>query len=123
MPYFPPDLPARAQRISFVENTPAVVRSRDGCRKGKLQTVSLTGGILYLPKPVDQGAQVKLMFLTNSGSVLGAAEMLSPISWSLQPFKFLKLYDDDQRRLEATIQLTLKQRWRDRVQMERFRAW
>jgi hypothetical protein len=123
MPYFPPERPARAPRISFAENTPAVVRSREGCRKGKLQTVSLTGGLLYLPKPVDQGALVKLMFLTDSGAVLGAAEMLRAISWSLQPFKFLKLYDDDQRRLEATIEETLKQRWHDRGQMERFRAW
>ena len=123
MPYFPPERPSRAPRISFTENTPAVVRSRDGCRKGKLQTVSLTGGLLYLPKPVDQGSQVKLMFLTGCGCVLGAAEMLSPISWSLQPFKFVKLYDDDQRRLEATIQSTLRRSWRDRVQMERYRAW
>ena len=123
MPYFPPERPTRAPRISFAENTPAVVRSGDGCRKAKLQTVSITGGLLYLPKPVDQGSQVKLMFLTRSGAVQGAAEMLSPISWSLQPFKFLKLYDDDQRRLEATIQSTLKQSWRDRVQMEHYRAW
>jgi hypothetical protein len=123
MPFFPLERPSRAPRVSFVENTPAVVRSSDGCHKGKLQTVSVTGGLLYLPKPVDQGLKVKLMFLTRSGAVLGAAEMLSPISWSLQPFKFLKLYDDDQRRLEATIQSSLKQTWRDRVEMERFRAW
>jgi hypothetical protein len=123
MPYFPPEYPVRSPRVSFAENTPAVVRSRDGCRKGKLQTVSLTGGLLYLPKPVDQGSQVKLMFLTRSGSVLGAAEMLSPISWSLQPFKFLKLYDDDQRRLEATIQSSLKQKRSDWIQRESYRAW
>jgi len=123
MPYFPLERPARAARVSFVENTPAVIRSHDGCRKAKLQTVSLTGGLLYLPKPVDRGSHVKLMFLTRNGSVLGAAEMLSPISWSLQPFKFLKLYDDDQRRLEKTIQSTLKQSWRDRMQMEHYRAW
>ncbi len=123
MPFFPPERPSRATRISFVENTPAVVRARDGCRKGKLQTVSLTGGLLYLPKPVDQGALVKLMFLTERGAVLGAAEMLSAISWSLQPFKFLKLHDDDQRRLESTIHNVLQRSWYARVQMERYRAW
>ena len=123
MTYFPPERTPRAPRISFAETTPAVLRSHDGCRKAKLQIVSLTGGLLWLSKPVDQGSHVKLMFLTRSGSVLGAAEMLSPISWSLQPFKFVKLYDDDQRRLAATIQSTLKQSWRDRVQVERYRAW
>ena len=76
-----------------------------------------------MPKPVDQGAQVKLMFLTGCGSVLGAAEMLSPISWHLQPFKFVGLYDEDQRRLEAAIQSSLDRNRREHGQMERFRAW
>lgn len=123
MPFFPPDLPSRATRISFIENTPAVIRARDGCRKGKLQTVSLTGGLLYLPRPVDRDALVKLMFLTDRGAVLGAAQMLSAISWTLQPFKFLKLFDDDQRRLESTIHTMLKRSWHSRVQMDRYRAW
>ena len=63
------------------------------------------------------------MFLTGSGSVLGAAEMLSPISWSLQPFKFVGLYDANRRRLQAAIQSSLKQNRREHGQMERYRAW
>jgi hypothetical protein len=114
----------RAPRACFAETTPAVLRFPDGRRvPGKLRTVSVTGGLLRLPKPVDQGAQVKLMFLTGSGSVLGAAEMLSPISWHLQPFKFVGLYDEDQRRLEAAIQSSLDRNRREHGQMERFRAW
>jgi hypothetical protein len=114
----------RAPRACFAETTPAVLRFQDGRRvPGKLRTVSVTGGLLRLPKPVDQGAQVKLMFLTGSGSVLGAAEMLSPISWHLQPFKFVGLYDEDQRRLEAAIQSSLDQNRREHGQMERYRAW
>jgi hypothetical protein len=124
MAYFPPQRAAlRAPRTSFAETTPAVVRSRDGCRKGKLQIVSLTGGLLCLSRPLDQGSQVKLMFLTCSGSVLGAVEMLSPISWSLQPFKFLKLYDDDERRLQAAIQSSLDHSRHRYGQMEWYRAW
>ena len=123
MTYFPQQRPSRAPRISFTETTPAVVRCRDGCRKGKLQIVSVTGGLLWLSRPVDQGSQVKLMFSTASGCVLGAAEMLSPISWSLQPFKFVKLYDDDERRLQAAIQSSLdRNRW-DHAQLQRSRAW
>jgi hypothetical protein len=87
-----------------------VLRCKDGRRvPGKLQVISLSGGLLCLPQPLDQGSQVKVMFLTRKGSVLGAAEMLSPISWGTQPFKFVKLYDDDQRRLDAAIQLSVEQ--------------
>jgi hypothetical protein len=114
----------RAPRTSFAEITPAVLRCKDGRRvPGKLRVVSVTGGLLCLPKPLDQGAQVKLMFLTGKGSVLGSAEMLSPITWSLQPFKFVALYDDDERRLQAAIQSSIDQSRHDHGQMERFRAW
>jgi hypothetical protein len=125
MTYLPqPQASRRAPRTSFAETTPAVLRCQNGRRiPGKLQIISLTGGLLCLPRPLDQGSRVKLMFLTGKGSVLGAAEMLSPISWSLQPFKFVGLYDDDQRRLQAAIQLSLDQNRRDHGQMEKFRAW
>jgi len=101
-----------------------VLRCQDGRRvPGKLQIVSVTGGLLCLPRPLDPGAQVKLMFLTNRGPVLSAAEMLRPVSWSLQPFRFVGLGDDDQRRLQAAIQLSLDQNRRGHVQLERHRAW
>ena len=122
MPYFPPaQATRRAPRTWFAETTPAVLRCQDGRRlRGKLQVVSLTGGLLSLSKLVDQGCQVKLMFLTPRGSVLGAAEMLSPISWSYQAFKFVRLYDDDELRLQAAIQSSLDQ---NRWLMEKHRAW
>ncbi len=125
MPYFPsPDARRRAPRTSFAETTPAVLRFQNGRRvSGKLKVISLTGGLLSLPSPLVQGAQVKLMFLTGRGSVLGAAEMLCPISWSLQPFKFLGLYNDDQQKLQAAIQSSLDQNRQDHGQMERHRAW
>jgi hypothetical protein len=91
--------------------------------RGKLQVISLTGGLLWLSEPLDQGVQVKLMFLTRRGSVLGAAEMLSPVTWGLQAFKFVRLYDDDEVRLQAAIQSSLDQNRRDRGQIEKYRAW
>jgi hypothetical protein len=63
------------------------------------------------------------MFLTNKGSVFGTAEMLPALSWIQQAFKFTKLYDDDQKRLKAAIQVCLDQGRRNPSQMERFRAW
>jgi hypothetical protein len=125
MPYFPSALASRrAPRTWFSETTPAVLRCMDGRRlRGKLQIISLTGGLLYLPKRLDQGSQVKLMFLTGRGSVLAVAEMLSPVSWSFQPFKFVKLYDDDEIRLQAAIQASLDRSSHSQSQMEKYRAW
>jgi hypothetical protein len=88
-----------------------------------LQVISVTGGLLCLPDPLDQGSQVKVMFLIQGGSVLGAAEMLSPVSQKLQPFKFVCLHGDDHRRLQAAIQSSLDQNRRDHGQIERARAW
>lgn len=88
-----------------------------------MEVISLTGGLLCLSKPLDRGSQVKLMFLTRRGSVLGAAEMLSPVNWGLQPFKFVRLYDDDEVRLQAAIQSSLDENGRDHWQIEKYRAW
>lgn len=121
---FPSPVQRRAPRAFFAETTPAVLRCHDGrFKRAKLQVISLTGGLLSMPTPLDRGSRVKLMFLTTRGSVLGAAEMLSPISRGLQPFKFLRLYDDDEQRLDSAIQSSLKQSRSGYGMMERFRAW
>jgi hypothetical protein len=125
MPFLSPrNAERRAPRTCFAEPTPAVLRFHNGCRaRGKLQTISLTGGLLSLSKPLHQGSRVKLMFLTRQGSVFGAAEMLNPITWGLQPFKFTRLHDDDEERLQAAIQSSLVQNRQSHAQVERFRAW
>ena len=68
---------------------------------GNLEVISSTGGLLRLSKPLILGTRIKVMFLTEGGPVLGAAEMLSAISWSQQPFRFVALTYGDQRRLQA----------------------
>lgn len=114
----------RAPRTCFAETTPAVLRFHNGFHaRARLQLISVTGGLLSLSKPLFQGSRVKLMFLTSKGSVFGAAEMLSPIDWGLQPFKFVRLHGDDEERLQAAIQYSLAQSRRNRAQVERFRAW
>jgi len=132
MAYFPqPPLPRRPDRARFTDTIPAVLRFPDGQRSsGKLRVVSVTGGLLSLPRPIRQGSVAKLMFLTSAGSVLGSAEMLSPVSWELQPFRFVGLPDDDHSRLQAAVQSCLKddKQNQDRArrqcdQMENFRAW
>jgi hypothetical protein len=85
-----------------------------------LETISLTGGLLNMANMLDRGSRIKLMFLTHTGPVLGAAEMLSPVSTTRQPFRFVALEEGDQRRLRAVVQSFLapvEQAW-----IEKYRA-
>jgi hypothetical protein len=105
MSSLPPPRPSwRVPRVHLEDKTPAVLRFQNGQRMGaSLRVVSLTGGLLSLPQPVVQGSQVKVMFLTGAGSVIGAAEMLCPVANALQPFRFLSIAADDHRRLGTLI--------------------
>lgn len=96
--------PWRFPRAHLDGNNPIVLRFANGQTTGaNLQVISVTGGLLSLSKSVDQGSRVRLMFLTEAGSVLGGAEMLPPVGDRLQPFRFISLPADDQRRVGALI--------------------
>jgi len=109
------NLQRRSPRVHLSEVTPAVLRLENGRRApGELQVISLTGGLLSLPAPLDRGSFVKLMFLTRTGPILGSAQMLTPVAGTLQPFRFLSLPKDDQRRLQGTIQASADPGWLER---------
>lgn len=118
----------RSPRARLESLTPAVLRFPDGRQsRGELRVVSATGGLLRLPGPVNRGSRVKVMFLTQTGAVLGAAEMLEPLSWALQPFRFVSLDGADQCRLRGVIQSSLGQNgagdeWLDRYRAKRIRG-
>ena len=120
----PPNFAAcRAPRIRLTEFTSAVLRLADGgCITGSLEIISPTGGLLCLSKPVNRGSRIKLMFLTDEGPVLGAAELLSPVSWTRQPFRFVALAYADQRRLRAAVQSSLGLNPGERGWIEKYRA-
>ena len=102
MAYSPPSLAGRPPRVRASEYTPAVLRFPTGdCVTGGLEVISSTGGLLSLKKPLIRGTRIKVMFLSQRGPVLGTAEMLSPVSWTEQPFRFVSLAYGDQRRLQA----------------------
>jgi len=90
---------------------PATIRLEDGQRfSAKLQTVSVTGGLLQVLKPLSPGAVVEVMFLTHTGPVLGMAELLNPRSdprIGLQRFRFITLDDIDFQRLRTAIASSL----------------
>jgi hypothetical protein len=109
MTHFPQVHPQRrSPRIQLGGSVLAQVVLEDGQRaKAKLQTVSVTGGLLRLAKSLSQGDFVEVAFQTQSGLVRGMAEMLTPvraaIGGSLQPFRFVALGDDDHRALRMVV--------------------
>lgn len=95
----------RSPRLRLNDATPAVIRREDGHRdQAELKTISMTGGLLGLSVSLNRGSQVRLMFVTRAGAILGSAEMLKPVAWDLQPFRFLSLDESSRRRLKTTIQ-------------------
>lgn len=97
----------RATRIQLT-TAPAIVKLTDGNHaRGKLQVVSVTGGLLHLTKALSDGDFVEVAFQTQSGNIQGMAEMLSPVrsvpGSVFQPFRFVALGDDDHRVLHTMI--------------------
>ena len=97
----------RALRVRLPDMPQTAIRFEDGQRpSAKLQTISITGGLLRVLKPLSTGAVVEMMFSTNAGPVLGMAELLSPYSAArigLQPFRFTALDEADRRTLRIAI--------------------
>ena len=81
--------------------------------RAKLHQVSATGGLLLLPKALEQGDFVELAFQTNKGTVQGMAEVLAATRQStsgcLQPFRFIALNDEDYSRLRMAMESLLDQ--------------
>jgi hypothetical protein len=115
MTHFPQPHPTRrATRIQLGGTVPAAIRLDDGQRtRGKLQTISSTGGLLMLGEPLSQGDFVEIVFQTRSGSVQGMAEMLTPMNkftkGCLQPFRFIALGDEDHRKLRMALDSVVDQ--------------
>ncbi|MFY9742622.1 MAG: PilZ domain-containing protein [Candidatus Sulfotelmatobacter sp.] len=98
----------RAARVQLGDSVPAAIRLEDGRRtKAKLQSISITGGLLQLPASLGQGDFVEVAFQTQSGPVRGMAELLTATRKAsggvLQPFRFVALDDDDHRRLRTSL--------------------
>jgi hypothetical protein len=109
MTHFPQPHPTRrAARVQLGDSVLAAIRLEDGRRtRAKLQSVSVTGGLLHLAQSLAQGDFAEVAFQTQSGPVRGMAEILSPTRKTttgvLQPFRFVALEDDDHRRLRTSL--------------------
>jgi hypothetical protein len=113
MTHFPQPHPRhRATRIRLGSLASALVKLEDGHHtKAKIQSVSVTGGLLQLAKALEEGDFVEVAFRTLSGPVHGMAEMLHARQVSdseiLQPFRFVALEDEDHNTLKFAVNSTV----------------
>jgi hypothetical protein len=112
MTHFPQPHPSRrAPRVELGGSVPARVLLDDGLRtRAKLESISTTGGMLHLSGALRNGDFVELSFETKSGPVRGVAEMLNPrkvTGGCYQPFRFIALSDEDDKRLRLALDSVL----------------
>jgi hypothetical protein len=111
----------RSPRARLADITPVVFRFADGsCFRGNLEIISLTGGLVSISNVLDRSSRVMLMFLTQTGLVQATAEMLSPVSRTRQPFRFVALEEGAHRKLRTVVQSFLDAR--EQAWIQKYRA-
>jgi hypothetical protein len=101
----------RAPRVKLAGTVLSLVRLENGRQtRGKLHQLSITGGLLQLETPLDEGIKVEVIFHVGNSTVRSKARMLFPM-WStkgyLQPFEFDDLGEEDRSNLQADLQRLL----------------
>jgi len=102
---------SRAPRVKLAGTVLALLRLENGRQtRGKLHQLSITGGLLHLETPLDEGIKVEVIFHVGNSTVRSKARMLFPM-WAtkgyLQPFEFADLSEEDRRNLQADLQRLL----------------
>ena len=101
----------RPPRVKLAGTVLSLVRLENGRQtRGKLHQLSITGGLLHLENPLDEGIKVEVIFHVGNSTVRSKARMLFPM-WAtkgyLQPFEFTDLGEEDRSHLQADLQRLL----------------
>ncbi|MGD0179939.1 MAG: hypothetical protein ABSC15_09005 [Terriglobales bacterium] len=101
----------RAPRVKLAGTVLSLVCLENGRQtRGRLHQLSVTGGLLYLETPLDEGIKVEVIFHVGESTVRTKARMLFPM-WAtqgyLQPFEFVDLGSEDRDNLQADLQRLL----------------
>jgi len=121
MSHFPQtDANRRAPRVRLNGSISAAIHAEGGRQaRAKLQSISITGGLLQLQQELSAGDFVEIAFHTRSGPIHGMAEMLQPAAKfqtaCLQPFRFVALGDDDHRKLRMALESALDRTFLDTI--------
>lgn len=102
---------ARPPRVKLAGSVLVMLRLENGRHiRGKLHQVSITGGLLHMEHPLDEGIKVEVMFHVGSHTVRSKGAMLFPM-WAtkgcLQPFRFIDFDEEGREQLAATLQTLL----------------
>jgi hypothetical protein len=113
MSQLPQPRPARAPRVNL-RGTVSILLQLENLRRipGKLDQLSITGGLLELATYLDERAKVSMTIPFGSGTLRPEAEMLFPmrgLHGYLQPFRFTSLRVEERQILETEITILLKQ--------------
>jgi hypothetical protein len=114
----------RSPRVKLNGSVAAAIMAEGGQQaRAKLQSISITGGLLQLQHELSSGDFVEIAFHTRSGPIHGMAEMLQPTrkyqSACLQPFRFIALADEDHRKLRMALDSALDRSFLDPAAEER----
>jgi hypothetical protein len=104
--------PPRAPRVKLAGTVLSLVRLESGRQtRGKLHQLSITGGLLHLETPLDEGIKVEVIFHVGNSTVRSKARMLFPM-WAtqgyLQPFEFDQLDEEDRCNLRVDLEQLLE---------------
>lgn len=102
---------SRAPRVKLAGTVLSLVCLENGRQtRGRLHQLSVTGGLLHLETPLDEGIKVEVIFHVGENTVRTKARMLFPM-WAtqgyLQPFEFVDLGQEDRSNLQADLQRLL----------------
>ena len=97
----------RAPRVKLAGTILALLRLENGREiRARVHMLSITGGLLHLEVPLDEGIKVEVMFHVGNTTVRAKGRTLFPM-WAtqgyMQPFEFCDLEDDARTKLEADL--------------------
>jgi hypothetical protein len=105
--------PRRAPRAKLQGTVMAVIRLENGRQlSGKLQQLSITGGLLDITNYVEERSWVDVAIYLSSGQVRARAEMMFPMRGGagyLQPFRFTGIGTDELHAIDREVTEVIKQ--------------
>ncbi len=111
MPRSPIRTAKRAPRVKLAGTILALLRLENGRQvRARVHMLSITGGLLHLEVPLDEGIKVEIMFHVGDTTVRTKGRTLFPMwatSGYMQPFEFCDLEDEARTKLEADIKKLL----------------
>jgi hypothetical protein len=102
----------RGSRVRLAGSILALVVLENGRQiRGRMNQLSVNGGLLSLEHPLDEGIRVTVVFHLGTTSIRCRAHMLFPM-WAtqgcLQPFRFLELPEADRASLTRELEALVK---------------